>query len=76
MKKVKAFLILLAMGLVFSIGMMAQPPQPPAGQGTKGDQPPAGPSGSPIDGGLSIFLVLAAGYGLKKIYNVRREPVK
>jgi hypothetical protein len=76
MKKVKAFLILVAMGLLFSVGMMAQPPKPPAGQGTSGDQPPAGTTGSPIDGGMSIFLVLAAGYGLKKIYNVRREPVK
>ena len=76
MKKVKSILIVVTVGLLFSIGMMAQPPQPPAGQGTSGDQPPAGPAGSPIDGGISIFLVLAAGYGLKKIYNVRREPAK
>ena len=75
MKKVKGILIVVAMGLVFSIGMMAQPPQPPAGQGTSGDQP-AGPMGSPIDGGISILLVLATGYGMKKIYNVRREPAK
>jgi len=76
MKKVKACLILVAMGLVFSIGMMAQPPKPPAGQGKAGDQPPGAPSGAPLDGGASIFLLLAAGYGLKKIYNIRQVPAK
>ena len=39
MKKVIASLILVATGIVFSIGIMAQPPQPPAGQGTSGNQP-------------------------------------
>lgn len=76
MKKVIASLILVATGIVFSIGIMAQPPQPPAGQGTSGNQPPAGVPGAPIDGGLGIILILAAGYGLKKIHNVRQEPVK
>ena len=77
MKKVKAVLILVALGFIFSIGIMAQPPRPPAGQGTSGNQPPAGgPTGSPIDPGTGIFLILAAGYGLKKIYNIRQESAK
>jgi hypothetical protein len=76
MKKVKALLILLALGFIFSIGIMAQPPRPPSGQGTSGNQPPAGPTGSPIDPGTGIFLILAAGYGLKKIYNIRKESAK
>jgi hypothetical protein len=75
MKKFKAILISVAMGLIFSIGIMAQPPQPPAGQGTSGDQPP-GQTGAPIDPGSGILLMLAAAYGLKKIYNVRQEQPK
>jgi hypothetical protein len=31
------------------------------------------PVGGPIDGGLSIFLLLGAGYGLKKVYNVKKK---
>jgi hypothetical protein len=76
MKKVNAFLTLVVLGIIFSIGIMAQPPKPPAGQGTSGNQPPAGPTGSPIDPGTGIFLILAAGYGLKKIYNIRQESAK
>ena len=73
MKKFKVSLILVAMGFLLSIGVMAQAPRPPAGQGTSGNQPPAGPTGVPVDPGTGVFLILAVGYGLKKIYNARRD---
>ena len=75
MKKVIASLVLLTLGIVFSIGVWAQPP-PPYDPNAGGNQPPANPSGAPIDPGTGIFLILAAGYGLKKIYNIRQESAK
>jgi len=73
MKKFKASLILVAMGIVFSIGIMAQPPKPPADHGTLGNQPPAGPSGVPIDPGTGILLIFAAAYGIKNVYFLRKK---
>jgi len=46
------------------------PPPPPGAHGASGDQPG---NGAPIDGGLSILLVLGATYGAKKIYTVRKK---
>jgi hypothetical protein len=72
MKTLKATLISLVLGTLFSIGVYAQgPPNPPAGQGTYGDQPPAGSTGAPIDSGSGILLLMAASYGLKKVYDLR-----
>jgi hypothetical protein len=75
MKKFKISLILVAFGLLFSIGVMAQgPPTPPSDPTAGGNQIPGGggPAGAPIDGGTSILLLLAAGYGLKKIRGVNK----
>jgi len=46
------------------------PPPPPGAHGASGDQPG---NGAPIDGGLSVLLVLGAAYGAKKIYTVRKK---
>ena len=70
MKKLKTSLILLGLGLVLSFGVKAQsPPRPPSDPTAGGNQSPSGPSGAPIDGGTSIFLLLAAGYGIWKVKN-------
>ncbi len=45
------------------------PPPPPGEHGASGDEG----GGAPIDGGLSILLVLGATYGAKKIYTVRKK---
>ena len=50
---------------------LAQPPRPPSDKGSITNQGPAGPAGAPIDGGTSIFLILAAAYGFKKFKRVR-----
>jgi hypothetical protein len=72
MKKVKATLILLALGFVLSIGMMAQPPIPPTDMDSGGNQSPGGgPTGAPIEPGTGILLILAAAYGLYKIQEQR-----
>jgi len=46
------------------------PPSPPGAHGSSGNEPG---NGAPIDGGLSILLVLGAAYGAKKIYAVRKK---
>ncbi len=48
----------------------ADPPAPPPGHGSSGDGQPVG---APIDGGLSILLVMGAAYGGKKLYQARKE---
>jgi len=75
MKKFKASLVLFALGIIFSVGVMAQPPRPPLNQGSSGNQSPGNPTGAPLDPGTGILLILAAGYGLKKFYDLRKKPV-
>ena len=77
MRKVILGLVLLTFGVIISVGLFAQPsaqpPAPPADKGTSGNQPPAqAPTGSPIEPGTGILLLMAAGYGIKKVWNVRK----
>ncbi len=48
------------------------PPHPNGGSGPIGGNTPVG-GGAPISGGLIILLSLAAGYGTKKVYQMREE---
>jgi hypothetical protein len=77
MKKFNLTLILIALGIMFSVGVTAQlPPKPPSDPTSGGNQNPAGPTGSPIEPGTGILLILAAGYSLKKVYEVRKKPLE
>ena len=62
MKKI-IIIIVLALAPVI---IYAQPLPPAYGQ--NGNQQPGG--GAPIDGGLSILLLMGAAYGAKKVYNL------
>lgn len=75
MKKIIKGLIVLSVGLFFSIGVIAQPPgRPPTGLGFAGNQNPLGaPTGAPIQPGTGILLILGLGYGLSKIYSLRNK---
>jgi hypothetical protein len=56
--------ILLTAGVLFATALtsvLMATPQPP------------GPQVVPIDGGLSLLVAACAGYGAKKIYDVRKE---
>jgi len=66
--------------VIFFLAMLpvlsnAQPPNPGDGGGnpdpTGGGGIPAG-GGAPIDGGLSILMLLGAAYGATKVYKVRQ----
>jgi hypothetical protein len=78
MKKFKAILVLVALSIVFSIGVMAQsPPNPPSDPNAGGNQPPAFPAnGAPIEPGTGILLILAAAYGLKEFKSLRVKEGK
>ena len=64
-------LIILCFTAFVQTGLAQGPPPPPSDKGTITNQGPAGPAGAPIDGGTSIFLILAAAYGFKKFKRVR-----
>ena len=79
MRKVITVLFLLTFGLILSVGLFAQPsPTPPAPpddshKGQNGNQPPRNaPTGSPIEPGTGILLIMAGAYGIKKIRDVRK----
>ena len=69
MKKIRSVL-LITMLLGLPLLNFAQPLPYHNGNGSNVGQTPVG---APIDGGLSILLLLGAGYGIKKIYNRRKE---
>jgi hypothetical protein len=74
MKKIiiKAIVILVFLcSPVFMQNIFAdQPPDPGGGPG--GTDPPVG-GGTPVGGGLIIMTVLGAAYGIRKIYNARKD---
>ncbi len=63
-------LILIALFAIVSLGLFAQPIPPPISHGSTGDQ-----QGAPLDGGLSILLILSAVYGAKKTYYLRIKKI-
>ena len=71
MKKIAILLILTF--LVFGAsGVFAQPVPNQNGDGSGVGSIPVG-GGVPIDGGLSILLVLGSAYGMKKAINKKKE---
>ncbi|MCK9423180.1 MAG: hypothetical protein M0Q38_11340 [Bacteroidales bacterium] len=72
----KLIRLLLITGFLFIMPMLANqtfadnPPPPPSGHGTSGNQ---APSGVPIDGGLGILFVLGAAYGGYKMYKAKKK---
>jgi hypothetical protein len=77
MKKIKAIIITVTLGIVFSGGLKAQPPRPPSDPIAGGNQSPGNsPAGAPLAPGTGILLILAAAYGLKEFKRVRVNEVK
>lgn len=64
-------ILIIAFFLSISASGIAQPPPPPGGSNTQGNK-----QGAPIGGGLFILLGLAAAYGGRKIYNLRKEHLE
>lgn len=68
------FAILLS--LFITSVVLADPPAPPPPGGSPTGGGGGTPVGAPIDGGLFILLALGAGYGAKKVYNLRKEHLE
>ena len=68
-----SIIALLVISPIFSIHGFSQSDPPVPGGDPMGG--PGGPVGgnAPVDGGLSILLVLSAAYGFKKTYSVKKE---
>ena len=64
MKKLTKIVAIAAVVMLLPLAMMAQTPPHPGGGGAPGPGDP--PVGAPIDGGLSLLLILGAAYGAKK----------
>jgi hypothetical protein len=80
MKKAIRIFTVVSFFALLPILSMAQPPHPNSPTTTGGGNAPntGGTTntpvggGAPIDGGLSIFLLMGAAYGAKKVYQVRK----
>jgi hypothetical protein len=72
--KFRILAISLTVGLLIGISAIsiAQPPNPPGGHGSEGNQAPAGGL-APIGSGLVILLGMGAAYGTKKLFNARKK---
>jgi hypothetical protein len=63
--------IILTIAIILgSICLYAQPAPPPPTHGASGNQPGGG---APIDGGLSILLLMGASYGAKKTIQIFKK---
>jgi hypothetical protein len=70
----KAIKSILISGVFLTLPMLSlaqTPPHPNGGGGLGGGNTPVG-GGGPIDGGLSILLLLGAAYGSRKIYQMKK----
>jgi len=69
-------LILTALIIISSTGLFAQPVPPPSGGGNGGHGLNGNQQGAPLDGGLSILMLIGAVYGAKKAYGFKKIEAK
>ncbi len=79
MKKIiirNSLTILLVLGTsLFSASLADNPgPPPPPPQGGQGGNQTGG--SAPLDGGLSLLLVMGMGYGAKKVFSTRKSFIR
>lgn len=68
--KMKKIIVIIVLALA-PVLIYAQPvPPPPSSHGASGNQPGGG---APIDGGLSILLIMGAIYGTKKTIQIFKK---
>jgi hypothetical protein len=76
MKKILLSIIVVAAIAIIPGSLVAQPDPTLNGDGSSVSNDPVGPTGSPIDGGLSILLSLGLIYGIKKGLSLRGKDDK
>ncbi len=72
MKKTLSIITILLFFLAFSANAQEMGPSTPPGGGPIGDDTPIG-GGAPIGGGSLILIGLAAAYGGKKVFDLRKN---
>ena len=68
----KSTLSLFVLMVMLTFSASADVPPPPGGSGGGGPSGSDLPVGAPIDGGLSLLLILGAAYGAKKTLNLKK----
>jgi hypothetical protein len=70
----KILVISLTIGLITGMSSIssAQPPDPPAGHGSEGNQSPGGGM-APVGSGLVILLSMGVAYGARKVFDARKR---
>lgn len=72
MKILVKVLLIPSFMLFFNLAAFTQSaPPPPSGHGQSGNQPAGGDS--PIGAGIGFLLLMAGGYGAKKVYDARKR---
>lgn len=72
MKKILTFTAIL---IISGFTLFAQAPPTPPSSANEGGDGPVGGGGAPIGSGIAILLALGAGYGSKKIYNIKKQKL-
>jgi hypothetical protein len=82
MKKTINTLVLILLVSVLSIAGFSQTPYGKQngvsgsnGNSTNNNITKGPPVGGPIDGGLSILVLLGLGYGAKKVYSIKKQVI-
>ena len=75
MKKIKSILI-IAFLIAIPVLTFSQPDPRHNGNGSNVGSTPVGASGAPIDGGISIFLLLGVAYGTKNFMGMKKSDKK
>ena len=75
MRKLVGTIILIFMLLVVPMFTAISAPPPPPNPGGGPGKNDVWIGGTPIAGGFLILVALAAGYGARKFYNVRKRKI-
>jgi len=70
----KKILTLTAILMLSGFALLAQAPPPPPQNANEGGGPVGG-GGAPIGSGMVLLISLAAGYGGKKVFDLRKERI-
>lgn len=70
MKIMKNIIVIAIISLAPLLGLAQPIPPSGAGHGSGANQPG---NGAPLDGGLSILILMGAAFGGKKIYSLRKK---
>jgi len=75
MKTIAKLLVIMMMVLTTSVLFAQGPPDPNDGSDPGTDNTPVGGRAA-VSGGLIVLLTLGAGYGIKKVYDIKAKTAE